>query len=205
MVRHFIRYLASRCARTSGHHLTATCVATIRRRRLTHSRTWAVGATIVLSCATAASGAAHPQGVAAFVRDRHLTRYSVALVDLNSDKRPEALIYAMSTADGGGQANLCGTGGCNLYVLSLTSTSYSRVTNITITRPPIRVLPTITHGWHDLGVLVAGGGIIPGYEAQLRFDGRSYPSNPSVPPAVRLNGTAGKQVIGEVPAVPGSK
>ncbi len=59
----------------------------------------------------------------------------------------------------------------------------SRVTNISITRPPIRVLPTVTHGWHDLGVMVAGGGIIPGYEARLRFDGHSYPSNPTVPSA----------------------
>lgn len=96
-------------------------------------------------------------------------------------------------SDTGGQRS----GGCVLYVLSLTPTSYRRVASISITRPPIRVLPTITHGWHDLGVLVTGGGIIPGYEARLRFNARSYPSNPTVPPATRLKDTAGKQVIGE--------
>lgn len=137
-----------------------------------------------------------PAGVAAFVRDRHLTRYTVALTDLHGDGRPEALIYALATADGGGQADLCGSGGCFLYVLSLTPSGYRRVTNVSITRPPIRVLPTVTHGWHDLGVLVAGGGIIPGYEARLRFDGHSYPSNPTIPPAIRLKGAIGKQVIG---------
>ena len=166
-----------------------------------HMGTRAASATILLSCATAASSAAPPQGVAAFVRDHHLTRYSVALVDLNGDGRPEALIYAMSAADGD-PASLCGSGGCDLYVLSLPPTGYRRVTTITITRPPIRVLRTITHGWHDLGVLVSGGGIIPGYEARLRFDGHSYPSNPTVPPATRLEGAAGKQVIAEMPPIP---
>jgi hypothetical protein len=166
------------------------------------SRTWAAIATIMLPCATAALSAKPPQGVTAFIQDQHLTRYSVALVDLNSDNRPEALIYAMANADGRGQANLCGSGGCDLYVLSLTPTGYRQVTNITITNPPIRVLPTIKHGWHDLGVLVAGGGIISGYEARLRFDGRTYPSNPTVPPATRLKSAAGKQVISKVPPFP---
>ncbi|WP_380785161.1 hypothetical protein [Sphingomonas sp. R86521] len=155
----------------------------------------------MLPSAIAASSAEPPQGVAAFVQDHHLTRYSVALVDLNSDNRPEALIYAMSTADRG-PANLCGSGGCDLYVLSLTATGYRQVTDISITRPPIRVLPTITYGWHDLGVLVSGGGIISGYEARLRFDGHSYPSNPTVSPATRLKGPVGKQVIGEMPPIP---
>ncbi|MFT8309322.1 hypothetical protein [Acetobacter malorum] len=131
------------------------------------------------------------------MQDRHLTHYTVALTDLNGDNRPEALIYAMATQNGGGQPDLCGSGGCFLYVLSLTPTGYRRVTSISITQPPITVLPTITHDWHDLGVLVAGGGIILGYEARLRFNGRSYPSNPTVPPATRLKDTAGKQVIGE--------
>ena len=33
-----------------------------------------------------------------------------------------------------------------------------------------------------------GGGIQPGYEAELRFDGKTYPANPSVPPARPLKG-----------------
>ncbi len=146
--------------------------------------------------ATAATTATVPPGVAAFVRDHHLTVYTVALEDLNGDKRPEALIYAMATISGGGQADLCGSGGCELYVLALTSTGYRKVTDIAIARPPIRVLPTVTNQWHDLGVLVAGGGITSGYEARLRFNGRSYPENPTIPPAVRSKVVMGKQVIG---------
>lgn len=152
---------------------------------------------IVLLIATATS-AAPPPGVTAFVRDHRLTRYKVALTDLNGDGRPEALVYAMATA-GAGDADLCGSGGCLLYVLSLTAKGYRQVTAVSISRPPIRVLPTRSHGWHDLAVFVAGGGILPGYEARLRFDGRGYPSNPGVLPATRLEGGAGKVVIGSVP------
>jgi hypothetical protein len=157
-------------------------------------------AIIGLASATAAS-ARVPSGVTAFVRDHKLTRYRVALSDLNNDGHPEALIYAMAMADGGGQTDLCGSGGCDLYILSLTRTGYRVVTTTTITQLPIRVLASISHGWHDLGVQVAGGGIIPGYEARLRFDGHRYPSNPSVPPAIRLKGSSGKVLIKADPPV----
>jgi hypothetical protein len=153
--------------------------------------------TIVLISATGASAAASP-GVAKFVRDHRLARYSVALTDLNGDGRAEALVYAMDSAGGRG-GGLCGSGGCNLYVLALTAKGYRQVADIAITRPPIGVLPTMAHGWHDLAVRVAGGGIIPGHEARLRFDGRSYPSNPTVRPATRLEHGPGKVVIGSLP------
>jgi hypothetical protein len=44
-------------------------------------------------------------------------------------------------------------------------------------------LKTKSHGWHDITVWVQGGGIQPGYEAFLFFDGKRYPNNPTVPPA----------------------
>jgi hypothetical protein len=48
-------------------------------------------------------------------------------------------------------------------------------------------------------VWVQGGGIQPGYEAELRFDGNAYPSNPSVIPARPLvNRPHGQIVIAEV-------
>lgn len=152
---------------------------------------------LALSWATAA-GAATPLPAAAFLRDHEITRYRLAQTDLNGDGRPETLIYGMDTA-GGGVADLCGTGGCNLYVLSPAATGYRLVTKITVARPPVRVLPTTTRGWHDLAVLVAGGGTNEGYEARLRFDGTGYPSNPTVPPATRLDGATGKVVIERPP------
>ena len=78
-----------------------------------------------------------------------------------------------------------------------TATGYREVTDISVARPPVRGLATTTRGWRDLGVMVGGGGIVRGYEARLRYDGHSYPDNPTVSPAVRLQAIAGKQIIGE--------
>ena len=107
------------------------------------------------------------------------TRYISAFVDLNEDGNKEAIVYAISPT-------LCGTGGCPMLVLAPTDSTYRIVGVTTITQQPIRVLATKTKGWHDIGVWVEGGGIQPGYEARLRFNGRSYPSNPTVPPAQSL-------------------
>jgi hypothetical protein len=81
-----------------------------------------------------------------------------------------------------------------MLILASEGTSFKVVTETTITRPPIRVLATKSNGWHDISVLVAGGGIQPGYEAELSFDGKTYPSNPSVLPAHPLE----KRVRGKI-------
>jgi putative lipoprotein len=102
-------------------------------------------------------------------------RYAAAFADLNGDGVGEALVYVIGPT-------VCGSGGCNLLVLQRSRTGWLLVTQMTITNPPIRLLPTGRHGWRDLGVFVAGGGF-RGHEAVLSFNGRSYPTNPSVPPA----------------------
>ena len=155
----------------------------------------------MVSLLATAAIAAIPAGAIEFVHDHRLTRYSVGLTDLNDDGRVEALVYAMD-ASGGGRADFCGSGGCDLYVLSLGRKSYRVVTAISVSRPPIGVLPTKTHGWHDVAVDIAGGGIIPGYQARLRFNGRTYPENPTVAPATRLTGPAERVVIRSVPRAP---
>lgn len=117
------------------------------------------------------------------------TRYSSAFVDLNDNGVTDVIVYITGRT-------WCGSGGCRMLVLAPKQDSYEVVAQTTITRLPIRVLPIKSHGWHDLGVWVQGGGIQPGYEADLPFDGKNYPSNPSTPPARRLNvGTAGRVVI----------
>ena len=45
---------------------------------------------------------------------------------------------------------------------------------------------------------VGGGGIQLGYEAMLPFDGKTYPSNPTVPPARHLS----EKVPGEIVIAP---
>lgn len=118
-------------------------------------------------------------------------RYMSALVDLNDDGKEEVVVYVISQS-------LCGTGGCLTLVLAPQQSSFRIVSKITITRPSIRVLKTKSHGWHDLAVFVAGGGIQPGYEADVPFNGKTYATNPSIPPAHRLSPqSAGRVVISD--------
>src|SRR5208282_1408183 len=121
------------------------------------------------------------------------TQYSAAFVDLKDHGAKEVIVYLSS--DG-----WCGTGGCTMLILAPEDTSYRVVTKTTITRLPIRVLATKSNGWHDISVVVAGGGIQPGYEAELSFDGKTYPSNPSVPPAHPIDGEARGKIVVPVTA-----
>jgi hypothetical protein len=111
--------------------------------------------------------------------DDKTLKYLATFVDLNGDGTKEAIVYLT------GQT-WCGSGGCNMLILARSGTSWRTVTETTITRTPIRVLTTASNGWRNLTVWVQGGGIQPGYEAELPFDGKTYPENPSVPPARRL-------------------
>jgi hypothetical protein len=116
-------------------------------------------------------------------------RYLLSFQDLNGDGTPEAIAYVISRG-------WCGSGGCTSFILEPKGDSWTIVSQITITRPPIYVLSDVSNGWHSLGFWVQGGGIQPGYEAKLSFDGKSYLTNPSVLPAERLTGTpAGQEVI----------
>ena len=141
----------------------------------------------------AAVVAAQPGGVPAradrFIREQlKLERDRAAAADLNGNGSPEIIVYA----DG---PRRCGGGGCTLFILTPDAQTYRIVTRLTVTRPPIRVLETATRGLRDLGVGVGGGGIGPPHEVRLRFDGRSYPSNPTVAPAVPAGNARGRTVL----------
>jgi len=117
------------------------------------------------------------------------TRFSVASVHLSGRDAFQAIVYVTGDA-------WCGSGGCLTLILTREGLSYRAVGRITITRPPIRVFESSSNGWRDVGVWVQGGGIQPGYEAKLHFDGRAYPSNPSIPPAQPSTTTAeGRTVL----------
>jgi hypothetical protein len=130
------------------------------------------------------------------LKDDKTTKYSVAFVDLNDAGKNEAIVYLT------GQS-WCGSGGCVALILSSEGFSYKIVTKITVARTPIRVLKATSKGWHNLGIWVQGGGIQRGYEAELRFDGKAYPSNPTVLPARRSAAWAPGEVA--VPSNPMGK
>jgi hypothetical protein len=117
------------------------------------------------------------------------TSYFSGFVDLNGDGKPEVIVYLKGSS-------WCGSGGCTTLILTPKGLSYKLVTKVTITRLPIRVLTSKSNGWHDLSVRVQGGGVSHAYEAKLSFNGITYPSNPSRPPARRLGKkAAGKEVV----------
>jgi hypothetical protein len=117
------------------------------------------------------------------------TSYVAAFADLNGDGRDEALVSLQSGL-------FCSSGGCALYIYTPTGTSWREVAELTIVNAPVRLLGTRSHGWRDLSVMVRGGGIEVPHEARIRFDGRTYASNPSTAP--RLRGRAqGRVLIGD--------
>jgi hypothetical protein len=119
------------------------------------------------------------------------TRFSSAPVKRNDGTIGEIVVYIS------GQS-WCGSGGCTLLILEPHDSSYKIIGRTSIVRLPIRRLHHITNGHHDIGVWVQGGGIQPGYEAALRFDGKTYPGNPTIKPAQRLSGkTAGDMLIAD--------
>ena len=140
---------------------------------LTLSLAWLAGpATASEPALTAALEALYPP-------DLEPIRYFTGEVDLNDDGRHETVVYVAGPM-------VCGTGGCTTLVFAADGASYRLVSRISVSRPPISVAAGTTAGWRDLIVRVSGGGVLPGYDARLRFDGQTYPGNPSVPPAEPL-------------------
>ena len=125
--------------------------------------------------------------------DTKTTRYNAALVHLGNDASQQAIVYL--TGDG-----WCGSGGCTMLILKRDGVQWRLLTKTTITRPPVRILNETSYGWRSIGVWVQGGGIQPGYEAELSYDGKTYPSNPSMPPARPLKTKVTGEIV--IPASP---
>ena len=91
----------------------------------------------------------------------------------------------------------CGmSSGCVLLIVETNGSIFKVIGSSTIVQLPVRLLNSKHYGQPDIAVRVQGGGILTGYEAMLSFNGESYPTNPSVSPARRLNGKVeGKMLI----------
>lgn len=100
-------------------------------------------------------------------------RYYYNRVDLNDDKRSEVIVFLFGRP-------ICGTSGCDALLFRKVRGKYKLVTAFEPARNPIIVSQTKTKGWRDLIFYNAGGGIIPGYYSRSRFNGRTYPDNPTV-------------------------
>ncbi len=106
-----------------------------------------------------------------FSDDEVEARYFLNWFDLNGDGTPEAIVHVVGP-------HLCGTGGCNTHIFARHGGGYRLVSTIEVSRPPIIASPRRAHGWRNLIVFVAGGGILRGYYAELQFNGKTYPDGP---------------------------
>ena len=101
-------------------------------------------------------------------------RYHYNTVDLNGDGKLDAIVLVS------GQS-VCGTGGCEVLIFKNDGEDYSLITEMSVSHAPVFVGATRTKGWNDLVMEVYGGGLKP-YFASLKFDGQTYPENPTVEP-----------------------
>lgn len=79
----------------------------------------------------------------------------------------------------------CGTSGCGGFIfqdktVDPAKPEYGLLSRIRPARLPITALKSSHNGWADVGVAVAGGGIMTPYTGALSFDGTSYNSNPTL-------------------------
>ena len=157
------------------------------RRALKFGAATSAALIILAASASAAAQTAPEQSVQAALREIYSEeegdfRYFLKWFDLDGDGTPEAVVHVVGPM-------VCGTGGCDTNVLARRGDgAYKLVSTISLTHPLIIASPRRSHGWRDLIVFVAGGGILPGYYAELKFDGRTYPDNPTGPPALKLRG-----------------
>jgi len=114
-------------------------------------------------------------------------RHFDAQVDLNGDGTPEAITYVAGPM-------VCGSGGCPVFVFAAGPDGYRLVSRISVAQPPVRLAPRSSQGWRNLVVGVGGGGLAAG-NAELKFDGKTYPMNPTVPPAEPVTDLAGSKVL----------
>jgi len=86
--------------------------------------------------------------------------------DLNDDQKKEIFVGLTGPY-------FCGSGGCTLLLLN---SQGELITKFTVTAAPILIADTNSNGWKDL-ILHSNG-----KDHLVKFNGKKYPSNPSVQP-----------------------
>lgn len=149
--------------------------------------------------ATLAAQGTHvlPSDVRDVIREQYLspdreTRYLDAAVDLNADGQAEYLVHVA-----GGSA--CGTGGCPTLVFTHLASGFRLLSTIAPSHPPVGVTSSISKGWRNLIVRVADRDG-RARDVELKFDGQSYPANPTVPSGrVKDTRNRGRVIINAFP------
>lgn len=142
-----------------------------------------------LSAAPARSGdiKALEKAIIAWAEESKAPSYRYAFADLNGDGIDDAVVLITDN-------QYCGSGGCSFVIFQGVGGGFKVISSSTITREPILLLPEKKKGWHTLSVFVAGGGAKPG-QVMMRFDGKEYPSNPSMEPKANNSDLKGAKTL----------
>lgn len=112
--------------------------------------------------------------------DRELAPENVVIARVpGSSTRDFYITYLTKTTS-------CGSGGCTMFVLESLGSRFRTLGKITTVHLPITLLGFSNNGYPRIGAWVEGGGISPGYQVELVYNGNQYPGSPFAPTAQRL-------------------
>lgn len=129
--------------------------------------------------------------IRAYLREKYKTDLSKNLIEEASRK----FIFHRIDLNGDGEKEVfvgftgpyfCGSGGCSILLLD---SKGEKLTQFSVTDYPVHIAASSTKGWKDLLLSSAGK-----YH-DVKFNGKSYPSNPSVLPVVAKSAETGLTVL----------
>ncbi|WP_305846219.1 hypothetical protein [Photobacterium kishitanii] len=109
--------------------------------------------------------------------------FDVGYSDLNGDGLKDALVLLKGS-------DWCGSGGCSFMVFENLGSHYKLMSQSSITSPPISVANSETNGWKNLIVWTSNIGSV-----LMKFNGKTYPYNPSLEPIASQSQQLGSQLI----------
>jgi len=114
------------------------------------------------------------------------TRYRWLTYDLNGDGNKELIT----------QLDWCGSGGCTLLVFESHQNNWRFNSRITLVNTPLNLGVSRSEGWQDLIFFVSGGGAAPNQHI-MKYDGVSYPLNPSTAPVANYDEISQTQLFSD--------
>ena len=111
----------------------------------------------------------HKEDISKNLIDSFSRQFKFSEYDLNNDGKKEILVGLTGPY-------FCGSGGCTIYLLTYQG---DVITKFSVVRYPVYVDTTSTKGWKDL-ILYSGG-----ENRCVKWNGRTYPSNPSTLPKAK--------------------
>ncbi len=116
--------------------------------------------------------------------------YDMARIDLNGDRRREALVLFKNP-----WGYWCDRHGCTMLVFAAGRKEFTLVNSIQPVRGPVWVAATKTKGWRDLVIHISGRWSET-KDVLMNFDGRKYPSTPELlPPHLRYDGSRDTRIF----------